>query len=59
MEPAIECLTKTKFSNINEWALNVDDVICSNPATIGLPARAELPQLKQIQQELLVILMIK
>ena len=42
MEPAIELPEKTKFLNIKECAVNVDDVTYSNPAIVGLPPRAEL-----------------
>lgn len=42
LKPTVIIPEKTKFADIRKWVLNVDEVIVSNPALIGLPPRAEL-----------------
>ena len=42
MKPEICVPKQTKYKDIREWILKVDDNIASNPAMLGLPPRAEL-----------------
>eukprot|EP01084_Bolivina_argentea_P169778 294273_1 len=42
MKPIITVPLKTKYQDIRKWILEIDDVILSNPAIVGLPPRSEL-----------------
>merc|ERR1719410_1462347 len=42
MRPVITVPQKTKYQDIRKWVLEIDEVVVSNPAIVGLPPRAEL-----------------
>ena len=42
MKPTINLPEKTKFLDLKKWAMELDEVIASNPSVIILPPRAEL-----------------
>merc|ERR1712228_583330 len=42
MRPVVVVPEKTKYQDIRKWVLEIDEVIVSNPAVVGLPPRAEL-----------------